>query len=316
MERDSVVCKSRPVPPKQVTGTSGVEGRAFCLLVIKYWYLKMKCQFCGEVCIDMDQLQIHQTTCPGVNNEDYIRQNLETEVNFQWKKDRNIGLLKNVYVILSDMDEQIKLGVVNYNADAQVFESGKVLVQIGCYTGHLIMEGDLLAIEIVSVTRKTKVIQIAISDKEMQKEKQLMTRSKTANEGMVMGNVKEVNYKLNKKLALTKKMEGCNRVRYDPVVHNNCCVITLSTAAFELFRNDVVTYLQGKDVYVIKVDSSNDKEKNITQDTIKVKRKQAGLEFDDMEPLFTINLYRTTCRVMIMLKSQKQGSKRKNASAY
>ena len=110
---------------------------------------------------------------------------------------------------------------------------------------------------------------------------------------------KVVDYKLNKKAALAKKLQGCDRVKYDPVMHANCCVLTFSTAAFEVFRKALSGYLDKKSEYAVKSSVQKDQDKNIPQDTITVKVKIDDKNFEELPPMYTINLYRTTGRVMV-----------------
>ena len=112
-------------------------------------------------------------------------------------------------------------------------------------------------------------------------------------------NVQVLDYKLNKKTALAKKLKGCDKVKYDPVMHANCCVLTFSTAAFEVFRKEIVRYLDRKPEYVVKVSVQRDQGNSIPQDTIMVRVKVEGKKFEDSPPMYTINLYRTTGRVMV-----------------
>ena len=109
------------------------------------------------------------------------------------------------------------------------------------------------------------------------------------------GKIIQMGYKLNKKEALKKKLAACDRSEFVIEMHASCCVIVLSTAAFEMFRCDVIRYLKDcKKYMILEPENLADSEMSVTQDTIKVHSPVL-----EMKHLFTINLYRTTGKVMI-----------------
>ena len=109
----------------------------------------------------------------------------------------------------------------------------------------------------------------------------------------VTGEGNYVNYTLNKQSAYGKKIEACNRDAYTVELKSSCCVISLSTAAFEYFKEDLVIYLKESD-YRVKEKPTIDRAGNITQDTYIVSSTATGSPY-----LFTINLYRTKSNGMI-----------------
>ena len=113
-------------------------------------------------------------------------------------------------------------------------------------------------------------------------------------------NVKNVSYTLNKQRAFSKIVKACNREVYDLEWNNKSCTITFSTAAFDMFRQEVVPYLKGIPRYQLQKDVMKDQAQNIPQDIIRVREKQEGKVFEDLSRLFTINLYRTVARVMVL----------------
>ena len=107
--------------------------------------------------------------------------------------------------------------------------------------------------------------------------------SSTASTIVELPSVK-IDYTLNKASALHKKLDSCD----------NRVVLTFNTAAFELFRVTVLSYLRSKESeYVATHTPRTDQQNNITEETIRVVDKTVEC------PMFTINLYRTTSRAMI-----------------
>ena len=96
-------------------------------------------------------------------------------------------------------------------------------------------------------------------------------------------NVINVNYVLNKKNALMKKANGCERMLYKVENHPNSCVITFSTACFEVFKSESLMVLKRNKLYTVEYYPTDDNENNRTQDTLKVKNKS------NSKTIFTIN---------------------------
>ena len=114
-------------------------------------------------------------------------------------------------------------------------------------------------------------------------------------------NVNHVGYTLNKKSTIDKKILSCSRRPYDFKMKSGNYVGELSTAAFELFRGDIDTYLRGKKEYIIKVTETKDRAGKTTQDAIRVKENPGVKEFnfDDLPLLYTVNMWRTKDKVMV-----------------
>ena len=102
------------------------------------------------------------------------------------------------------------------------------------------------------------------------------------------------NYCLNETKSLNKKSKACNRDPYHVQEHRNNAVITLNTASFEYFRHVLKGHLQSCQRYVIEDEPKYDIEKRVVQDIVRVFNRG-----NDKTHLFTINLYRTKCRVLI-----------------
>ena len=114
-------------------------------------------------------------------------------------------------------------------------------------------------------------------------------------------NLKHVGYTLNMKTALAKKIESCDRRSYEFKMNNGNYVGKLSTAAFELFRGDIFRYLKESKEYIFRTTETKDRAGKTTQDTIRVRVNPDDKEFDfeKLPALYTINLYRTTDKVMV-----------------
>ena len=106
-----------------------------------------------------------------------------------------------------------------------------------------------------------------------------------------MCNIITTDYTLNKQRALTKKMNALGRIPYEIDHRNDCMVITFNTVNFESFRGMIAEYLESKG-YKIATSKKQDNAGSIPEDILRVYDKQAL-------PIYTINIYRTTSRVMV-----------------
>ena len=269
----------------------------------------MKCQFCKKIFTDLEKIQLHQASnCVAMENESFVEPD-EREITLRWLDDGGINRASHkVFLVLSDMVNSIEL--LRRNQSCQ-YESQKVVIQQGTYIGQIIIGHDSWPIKAIDINQSNySVVLVNIETVEVD-----AGLSASDAEGLVVlneakGSVKGVgstshtqesgkeiyvNYRLNKKLALEKKITACERVTYEVKRHSTCCVVTFNTGAFEYFRVEVRKYLDENASYAISVDEPTiDKNGVITQDTIKViSSTQAAND------LFTINLYRTTSKTMI-----------------
>ena len=101
-------------------------------------------------------------------------------------------------------------------------------------------------------------------------------------------------YRLNVNKSLIKKNIACNRDPYNVQLHTSNAVITLNTATFEYFSSQLRQHLKACGRYTVKEEPMYDTERRIVQDTLKIYH--GG---NDSSHLFTINMYRTKCRVLV-----------------
>ena len=100
-----------------------------------------------------------------------------------------------------------------------------------------------------------------------------------------------VDYKLNQKIALQKKLTACDRTPFT-VKHNKISTTTtMNTVVFEYFRTYIEHYLTHIKKYKVEILEAPDKCGAITKDIVRV--------FENSTHLYTINLHTTTSRVMI-----------------
>ena len=197
--------------------------------------------------------------------------------------------LRNVEIMDADRKQAFENCTVNINEGQSMTEAELLIV---LETSNI--EGEILDLQKkLKGIQKTQSTQIAKDDRS-EAEIQTNTMNKPA-----VG--RKVSYTLDMKTALTKKRDACDRAAFSLVLKNNCGIITLSTAAFELFRSEVSKYLTTKSDYAVHVELLYDQAGSITQDIIKVKANQKKLQ-----PLFTINCYRTTGRIMVNGPAFKQ----------
>ena len=166
-------------------------------------------------------------------------------------------------------------------------------------TDLLMMETSIIEEEIFDLNEQLKQLEASdMSPRMLTPTKSYWHQNKVKLSHMPVG-TKAVDYKLNMEAALTKKLKACDRAMYKSELKNSCMVITLSTAAFEFFKGEVLSYLQCKPEYAVKEEQVLDQCKNITQDIVRVMKQKEGKDSAEMGPLFTINMYRTTGRIMV-----------------
>lgn len=108
-------------------------------------------------------------------------------------------------------------------------------------------------------------------------------------------NIVKVDYRLDKKKALGKKLAACEREDYKLIHKSGCIVIELNTAAFEYFRSDLIHYLENSANYNQMGETPvKDQEGNTTTEIVRVVSRA-----DTSANLFTINIHFTTSKVMI-----------------
>ena len=106
----------------------------------------------------------------------------------------------------------------------------------------------------------------------------------------------KANFTLNEKRAISKKIEACDRINYDLVNRINCAVITFSTAAFKIFRSNIYKFYDTLPAtYEVAKKEEVDNAGNVTHDIIRI----SDLTKRRSPMIYTVNLYRTTSRVMI-----------------
>ena len=141
---------------------------------------------------------------------------------------------------------------------------------------------------------------------EKENENGVVSRETDAQHAQVSVNVKEVKYKLNMKAALAKKLASCSKIPYEIENQATCSVVTFNTATFELFMKEVVKYIEENPFYASQ--GSTLKDLNvIPQDIVRVRKKQdVDMAFEKLPHLFTINIYRTKCSIMVNGDAFKQ----------
>ncbi len=86
---------------------------------------------------------------------------------------------------------------------------------------------------------------------------------------------------------------ACDRPHYQVERKSTSYVITFSTSVFTQIYEDLLHYLQSSSQYSFQIIPEEDEQKNTPKDTIMV------FEAGSQRKVFTINMYRTTCRMMV-----------------
>ena len=259
----------------------------------------MKCQFCGLICVDCDDIQIHQAgSCPAIEEDDFVQPVVANIIVFRWVTDNNVAE-RIVHIILSDVDNQIEL---YSNADSNKYESEEVSLTPGNYSGQLVMGNNIYPIKTINITENTTHIDVELSNNydchsqagimvavDKPNQLQIDTDRNSATDGVL------VNYELNKRAALAKKMAACERDDYEVELKTLSCLLQLNTASFEYFRKDIIEFVNNSSKYrVIRHDPVKDRTGCITAEIIAV-----GSCPPSSNKLFTINIFQTTSQVMI-----------------
>ena len=256
----------------------------------------MKCQFCGEICGDRDALQLHQTSsCPAIEEENFVKcEPVNVRVIFRWRKDRNyVG--NTVHIVLSDAENQIEL-ISEGNPNR--FESEIVSICPGTYSGQAVLGIDILPLDLINISDDTVYADIKIRNDDDNGQLTLVSEA-VHNQPLISErnttNDVTVNYDLNKKNALAKKMAACNKEDFKVEIHASSCIVQLSAASFEYFRNDVIEHIKRCSHYrIYRHDSVRDLSGCLTSEIIGV-----GSVGQQLSNFFTMNIYQTTCKVMV-----------------
>ena len=108
-------------------------------------------------------------------------------------------------------------------------------------------------------------------------------------------------YKLNQEKALLKKAEACSRPSISAEIKNNNVVLELSTSTFEVVKNMFVKFYSSQLDGVCSMDCTQitDREGHIISDTLQLCQIHASNTIITKEPLYTVNLYRTSCKIVV-----------------
>ena len=95
----------------------------------------MKCQFCKTIFPDKEELQSHLvSSCPAIEGENYDGDLHRTEVVIKWMSgvDEEVSSTRNIYVLLSDIDDQIVLKFTDGGGALNCYQS-QISMHIGQY---------------------------------------------------------------------------------------------------------------------------------------------------------------------------------------
>ena len=118
--------------------------------------------------------------------------------------------------------------------------------------------------------------------------------SDTLTQNSTSASAVNLNYSLNRNKALSKIAAACNRENFDYDFKDGSVLFTFSPAAFTIFVKHLLQFFTTTPQYRINPNHEIDRNGNIPKDTIRV--------FDPINSknkYFTVNLYRTTFRVMV-----------------
>ena len=279
----------------------------------------MQCQFCMTSLLDSGELQLHQLECQGIHDKNYVGSSPAT-VTFMWKSCPPTNTPQNPHLILSNIDESIQL-VSRNDTD---FASENTQIHPGVYTGQIVLDNSMIAMPEFTITPSSKVVCIntetntsnenetitinVIVNNDTEGSKSFkasepndtgilsITNTACLNPKVILEEPILVDYALNKQVSITKKIKACDRSPYSIKLNNGSATVTLNTICFELMRTNLLQYLANSNMYKIYVFPKIDTNGNTSEDTIKV----AKIETPDTEThMYTINLYRTTSRLMI-----------------
>ena len=119
----------------------------------------MKCQFCEMICLDTDELQVHQVgSCPAIEHGQIVKAH-PIGVVFRWRKDRLVeGNI--VHIILSDVDNNIEL-VSETNPNR--YESGIIPIFPGKYAAQIIIGNNNYPSKLISIDQYTTFADVTIN---------------------------------------------------------------------------------------------------------------------------------------------------------
>ena len=263
----------------------------------------MKCKHCFKICSDLEEMQLHMVSeCSAIEDEDgVVTSPTSIEIILRWKPDLEMWQDDAVELLLSDVDDAIKL---KRNVSNGCYISDIITLQSAKYVGQMISGNEMYPLKEIMVNDGSKEVEVQV-EKSISKKEVKGTLRNNESEMVLKENEmnrvdgKRVDYELNVKANLAKKLNACKRHVYEVTKHDACCVIMLSTSAFEYFKNYVTEYIGKSLVYQIKTNEKLiDLANNIPQDTIKVASRN-----NLNKHLFTINLYRTASKVLINGKS-------------
>ena len=255
----------------------------------------MQCQFCKGIFPTHDDVQLHQVNkCPAIENIDYIGPK-PAEVTFSWKPSSQdtayVQMVNCPYLLLSNLSDSIKLNVQNQHGE---YTSECKQVHQGCYSGQLILDNNVIPIMDFTLTPTTDIVNISTVQSAERSALPVVFANEAAPSNSIRAPPMYMNYTLNKQSNIVKKIKACDRVPYT-VKHNKGSVtITLNTMCFELMRSSLIQYLHRQaNQYNFQIIPKNDQSGNTAEDVIKVNATP------ESTALYTINLYRTTSRIMV-----------------
>ena len=264
----------------------------------------MQCNFCKEILPTQVDLQIHQVNkCPAIENKDF-KGPKSIMVTFNWTPTPQDKAYMSVVtcpnLLLSNYSESIELNVLKPNGE---YSSECKHIFQGCYQGQLVLDSHIIPITDFYLTSTTDMVNISTIQKT---ETNLPVICATNLPVMCPNDVVPptpnpstlprmcMNYNLNKESNLSKKIRACDRQPY-AVKHNNGSVtITMNTMCFEHMRSSLIQYLERQtNQYNFQITPKVDMKGNTAEDIIQV----TGTP--ESTALFTINMYRTTSRIMV-----------------
>ena len=288
----------------------------------------MQCQFCKMSLIDHDELQLHQvTTCPAIKDKDFDGPELAT-VTFVWINNLPTSNTHDKsHIILSNIEDSIQL---NYRNNSS-FTSKDIQIFTGNYTGQIVTMDSLIPIPSFNISLTSQCVTIStsilsgnetrmevvvssgsqsndnsgsISDEDtcenvFNENNSICIRSSSSscsNTNVIEGTTRHMNYALNPEVALNKKIKACDRPSYSIKLNNGSATVTLNTFCFELLRSNLINFLNHSSQYKFYLFPKTDTNGSTPEDVIKV------VKVDEMKTeiaMYTINMYRTTSRLMI-----------------
>ena len=129
---------------------------------------------------------------------------------------------------------------------------------------------------------------------EMVVEMKLSYKEENAGEGRSLRSRRVMNYTINEKTAIKKKIKSCREVPLEiKMEKGNNLRIFCSTTAFENIRKIIIETVASN--YVLEMTENKDISERVIIETIKTKERNARRAL----PIFVINIYRTTSTLLI-----------------